>query len=71
MSYRLVDYTPTGKGYLSLLCDGKRVCDFFPFAERLVGQSAADQQSYETFVREQAQLITDTMNAVPEAETTG
>ncbi len=54
MTYRLIDHTKSGKGYLTLLCDGKRVCDFFPFSP----------QTTEGFVRKQAQLIMDTMNAV-------
>jgi hypothetical protein len=56
MAYRIVDHT-RGKrsGYLSLLLDGKRVCDFFPFAAH----------TDEAFVRQQAALIEKTMNASP------
>lgn len=48
MIYHLVDH----KSYITLKCDGNRVCDFFPFSP----------QAPEAFVREQAQLIVDTMN---------
>jgi len=31
-AWAVKDYTDTNKGYLTLTCDGERVCDFFPFA---------------------------------------
>lgn len=54
--WRLDDNT-SGKrgGFLSILRDGVRVCDAFPF-------SAPHSSEHEKFVREQAQLIVDTMN---------
>jgi len=42
-------------GYLSILRDGVRVCDAFPF-------SAPHTKEHEQFVREQTQRIVDTMN---------
>jgi hypothetical protein len=32
-NWEIEDCTGTNKGYLRLICDGKRVCDFFPYAK--------------------------------------
>lgn len=51
-TWRIVDLTKKGGGYLRLERNGQRVCDFFPFAAG----------SDEGWVRAQAQLICRTMN---------
>ncbi len=50
--WTLTDNTSAKGGYLRLCRDGKRVCDFFPFAKG----------TDEAWVREQAKLLLDTMN---------
>lgn len=63
-AWKLIDYTKKGGGYLQLAHDGRRVCDFFPFAK------GADEQ----WVRAQANLIYQTMRdkqpAAPASEWT-
>lgn len=51
-SWEVEDCTGAGRGYLRLMCDGKRVCDFFPFARD------ADPE----WVRIQAYRIRDRMD---------
>lgn len=53
MPWHIEDYTKKNAGYLQLQFEGKRVCDFFPFAH---GAS-------ESVIRQQAELIAATMNA--------
>lgn len=50
--WKLEDNTVTSKGYLRLTCDGKRVCDFFPYAHG----------SNEAWVRERAAHMARIMN---------
>jgi hypothetical protein len=51
--YEIKNYTnPTG-GYMQLVCDGRRVCDFYPFA------AGADAE----WVWDQARTIVALMNA--------
>lgn len=52
--WKLQDGTKSGRGYLSILKDGKRVADVFPFASGTDG----------VWVREQAARIVDQMNVV-------
>lgn len=51
-TWEIVDHTVPSGGYLQLQRNGKRVCDFFPFAK------GADEK----WVRKQADLICRTMN---------
>jgi hypothetical protein len=52
--------TEPGKGYLTLTCDGKRVCDFFPFAK----------DANPDWVKLQAYRIRDRMRGGPLIEQT-
>jgi Fe-S cluster biosynthesis and repair protein YggX len=52
------DYTTKKAGYLSLMKDGQRVCDFFPFA----------RDADAAWVREQARLIAERMNEIKNGE---
>jgi hypothetical protein len=62
MAYQIEDKTSERNGipvgYLRLLLDGKRVCDFFPFADK----------TDPVFIRLQALLIAQRMNAPIEGE---
>ena len=55
-NWEVEDNTGTNKGYLRLTCDGKRVCDFFPYA------AGADPE----WVRDQAYRIRDRMQGEQE-----
>lgn len=50
--WKLDDNTGTSKGYLRLTCNGKRVCDFFPYAHG----------ANEAWVRERAAHVTKIMS---------
>lgn len=52
-AWQLTDDTGKCAGYLRLTLNGRRVCDFFPFA----------RDADEAWIRKQARLIVDTMNA--------
>lgn len=56
--WQLIDNTHgVRSGYLSILRDGVRVCDAFPF-------SAPHTKEHQQFVREQAHRIVDAMNKI-------
>lgn len=58
MDWKLEDHTGTNKGYLSILCDGERAADVFPYAK------GADPDK----VTARARYIVETLNTRDHAD---
>lgn len=55
--YKIVDHTKAKAGYLTMEFNGRRVCDFFPFAR---GEDSE-------WVRAEARRIVNVMNMIGDA----